>query len=369
MAATGRNWCFTINANETEAKEWVATATADLAPVNLFDGEVMKAAYYQLERAPTTGQIHLQGFICLEKNTRLTGVSKLLPHAHLVVMRGTVKQNIEYCGKEASKVAGPWSFGTLPVNPGKRTDWVAVKDELESGRTRKQVLLDHPHLAPCVKGIDALANALVPEPPLSRDIQTWFLTGPTNTGKTHRAYTAFPKAFKVKGKYFEGKTFDGYNGEDTLILDEWDPYEWPLTLMNALLDKWECPLQCRYFNKYAYWTRVIICTNYKLSECYPAVMPLQRNTFTRRIQHEIEIVDKENPVVDFDLGIPQVDLDIPMDPGSVASTSADVGPPLPPPQKKQKTNPTDYVPPVQVIVDPRGVNPRGDFSFRRLCTN
>ena len=216
------------------------------------------------------------------------------------------------------------------MKQGKRTDWDAVKKDLEAGKTRKEVLLEHPHLAPCVKGIDALVDALMPDPPLSRDIEVWYLTGSTGTGKTHRAYTAFPNAFKVKGKYFEGKTFDQYAGQETLILDEWDPYEWPLTLMNTLLDKWECPLQCRFFNKYAYWTRVIICTNYKLAECYPAVMQLQRNTFQRRIHHEIEIVDQQNPVVDFnqdiDLAVAQamVDLDTPVDPGSVTSTSKDI---------------------------------------------
>ena len=375
MATNGRNWCFTVNANEEEAKLWVDTATAELAPVDLFDAEHMKAAFYQLERAPTTGQVHLQGFVVMHKVSRLTAVSKVLPHAHLELMKGTVVQNVEYCSKSATKVAGPWKFGELPVKQGKRTDWDSVKKDLEAGKTKKEVLLEHPHLAPCAKGIDALVDALMPEPPLSRNIEVWYLTGPTGTGKTHRAYTAFPKAYKVKGKYFEGKTFDQYAGQETLILDEWDPYEWPLTLMNTLLDKWECPLQCRFFNKYAYWTRVIICTNYKLEECYPAVMELQRNTFQRRIHHEIEIVDQQNPVVDFnqdiDLAVAQamVDLDTPVDPGSVASTSKDVGPS----KKKQKTVPTDmtagvdpvYVPPVQPVVDPRGTSRSVTFSRMR----
>ena len=142
MATNGRNWCFTVNANEEEAKLWVDTATAELAPVDLFDAEHMKAAFYQLERAPTTGQVHLQGFVVMHKVSRLTAVSKVLPHAHLELMKGTVVQNVEYCSKSATKVAGPWKFGELPVKQGKRTDWDSVKKDLEAGKTKKEVLLN-----------------------------------------------------------------------------------------------------------------------------------------------------------------------------------------------------------------------------------
>lgn len=61
MASLGRNWVFTVNANEEEATRWVATATAELAPVDLYDAEHMRGIFYQLEKAPTTGQVHLQG--------------------------------------------------------------------------------------------------------------------------------------------------------------------------------------------------------------------------------------------------------------------------------------------------------------------
>jgi len=141
-----------------------------------------------------------------------------------------------------------------------------------------------------------------PEPPICRDIQVFYLYGATGTGKTHRAYTVFPKAFKVAGKYYEGKSFDMYDGEAVLILDEWSPYEWPLTLMNSLLQKWECRLQCRYENKYAYWTKVIICTNFKPEECYTSVLALQRATFDRRLTFKIEIITQHDPVVDFETG-------------------------------------------------------------------
>lgn len=362
----GTNWVFTLNADERDSVEWPMNATVEMPPVSLYDAGYMRCIFYQLERGTGTGHVHLQGFLVTLKTQRLPAVSKLLPHAHIELMKGNVKQNIEYCSKSETKLAGPWTFGDLPTGKGKgkRTDWSDVKEEVIAGKSKADILMDHPHLAPCFKGIEALIEAARPPPPLQREVKVWFLYGPTGTGKTHRAFTAFPKAYKIKGKLFEGKTFDMYNGEETLILDEWSPYEWPLTAMNDLLDKWECRLQCRYSNKYAYWTRVIICTNFKPEECYPAVPTLQRASFERRLTYKVAINDRETPV-DFDT-VPTV----PSTP--VAPGSPDICP-IPDPFAGHHAGDPDfssqmddpdaagiYVPPPV----PMPVNPRGDFSFR-----
>lgn len=358
------NWCFTINATETEATAWEESATPDMAPVWLFDAGTMKGMLYQLEKAPTTGQIHIQGFMITLKTQRMTGVAKMLPHAHLEVMKGSVKQNIEYCSKSDSKVAGPWTFGELPTKQGKRTDWSTVKEMADAGSKKKDILAEFPHLAPCVKGIEALIEASRPAPPISRDVQVWYLYGATGTGKTHRAYTAFPKAFKIRGKYFEGKSFDMYDGEEVLILDEWSPYEWSLTLMNTLLDKWETPLQCRYNNKYAYWTKVIICTNFKPEECYAAVLGGQKASFFRRLTHQVEILSQTNPEIDFiNNKITLVpDDEILTDPDEPATPAAcDPHPVLHRSDAADLTSFLNWLPP-PIATPP---NPRGDFSFRR----
>jgi len=237
-------------------------------------------------------------------NKRLSALKTLSSAAHWERRRGTHEEARDYCKKAESRVNGPWELGHEKVpQQGKRNDWALVAEKISQGCTRKQILLDQPHLAPCAKGVDALIEAHLPDPPLQRDIKVFYLYGPTGTGKTHRAYTTFPQAFKVKGKYFEGKSFDKYEAQKVLILDEWDPTEWSLTLMNSILDKWECCLQCRYFNKYAYWETVIICTNFKPTECYPAVYQLQRDSFLRRLTDVYEIKSRDDPVVDF--GLPQ----------------------------------------------------------------
>jgi len=190
---------------------------------------------------------------------------------------------------------GEWHSG------GHRTDFEDLQNMVSTGADKKQIYSTRPGLLRYVGAVNEAISVFGPKPPSMRDMTVWYLYGTTGVGKTHRAVTAFDRdlRYMIKGKFVEGKSFDMYKGEDVLILDEWDPMEWPLTSMNDFLDKYECPLTCRYQNKYAMWTRVIICSNIHWDQCYPAVRGAQKDSFLRRLTHKIEIIDQENPVVKF----------------------------------------------------------------------
>jgi len=79
---------------------------------------------WQLERAPTTGTLHLQFFFVLEAGTRKSALKKLYPGAWFAPMRGTIEQCITYCSKSTSAVT-PRRFrewGVKPMGRGARTD-------------------------------------------------------------------------------------------------------------------------------------------------------------------------------------------------------------------------------------------------------
>lgn len=247
-----------------------------------------------LERAPTTGRLHLQGAVYYHNAVTLSHVqSDFGVNGHYEVMRGTPKESEDYCSKDATHIKGPWVHGTCPKQ-GKRTDWETVKEKVIAKVPRNQILMESPHLAPCFRGVDALIEAARPNPEISRDITVYMMYGPTGTGKTHRALMSFPDAYVIRGKLVEGKSFDLYNGESCLVLDEWDPREWPITTMNTLLDKWKCPLQCRYQNKYALWTKVIITTNIEPDSWYNDAKPQQLAAFQRRITHTFHVQSQED---------------------------------------------------------------------------
>jgi hypothetical protein len=291
-----RMWCFTLHANE-ELGEHLAWPLATVRnPILHWAGnKVFKYCKYQVERAPDTGKIHLQGYLCLTSQLRLGELKKhYSSRAHWEKSRGSIEDNEAYCSKEESRIAGPFELGEKPkgASAAREKKWNQVSLMIQAGNTQNEILRELPSLAPSARGIAALIEAYKPVPTLERDIKVFYLYGPTGTGKTHHALHRFPGAYLIRGKYMDGKSFDLYNNELEIILDEWSPYEWPLTLMNSLLDKWKCPLSCRYQNKYAYWNVVVICSNIPPEQCYTAVAGQARGSFMRRLTHQMELTSR-----------------------------------------------------------------------------
>lgn len=284
-----RNYVFTIQADEEQETTW---PLAQECPVPQHDA--IKYLMCQVERAPTTGQLHLQGFVVFRAPRTMASAERVLGgHAHLDVMHGTVDENELYCSKDESRVRGPWTLGERPVGTGKRTDWTTVKDLIKAGTPDSAVYEQFPHLANCSKGVDTLRQVLGPKAPHVRDVRVIVLWGLPGTGKSHRARMTYPDAYVITGKYFEGKSFDQYRDEEVLICDEFRDTEWPVTFVNAMLDKWKLTLQCRYANKYARWTTVIIISNldpHGFYEMDPA--------FARRVKDRIVLIeDWNNPEI------------------------------------------------------------------------
>jgi hypothetical protein len=322
-----RMWCFTLHANEDlgEHLSWPLATVQD--PILHWAGnKFFKYCKYQVERAPDTGKVHLQGYLCLTDKMRLAALKKeYSARAHWEKSRGSIDDNEAYCSKEESRICGPFELGTKPKGSSdiaaaaKNAKWEQVAQMIQAGGNQKTVLQTFPSLAPSVRGIAALIEAYKPDPPLERDIKVFYIWGPTDVGKTHHAIHRYPKAFIVNGKYMDGKSFDNYNSETELILDEWSPYQWELTLMNSLLHKWKCQLACRYQNKYAFWNVVVICSNCPPELCYTAAPGSARGSFLRRLTHTMELTGRVE-ALDWE-GRPQSP--------DIVDTTDDIHPPTP----------------------------------------
>ena len=202
-----KNFVFTINADEAQTVDWPLAENCPIEPP-----EGYRYMVCQVESAPTTGHIHLQGFIVFEKNHRVGAVARMDPfkHAHIEVMKGSVKQNEEYCEKEESRIKGPWKFGDAPAQ-GRRTDWAQTKEMIASGKSREEIYTEAPHLANCCRGVETLFHHFAPKPALTRDVRVIVLWGASGVGKSHRARTSYPDAYVITGKFYEGKSFDQYS--------------------------------------------------------------------------------------------------------------------------------------------------------------
>lgn len=286
---TAKVFTFTRYAADDEEKaKWLTTEDM---PISIpIDTRFLKC---QLEECPKTGRYHLQGHISFYKSKRRNAVKAMIGHnAHVEYCHNELSSE-RYCGKDETRVRGPWTYGE-PCRRGRRTDWQNARALVEQGKTDAEIYTEIPHLVSCTKGVEKLKSLFGPKPPLTRDVRVIMLWGKPGTGKTHRARTTYPDAFVITGTYYEGKSFDTYDNQTTLILDEWKQGEWPLTLMNAILDKWQLTLQCRYQNKQAAWTTVVICTNQDPMNMYGGDA-----AFGRRIKDRtIEVLSQDDPIID-----------------------------------------------------------------------
>lgn len=124
-----KNWCFTIN-------NYADTAEEELQA--LFPSSV-KYLIYGKEIAPSTGTPHLQGYLQLIKQARLSGVIKMLPKGtHIERAKGKPEQAAEYCRKEGKY----FEYGQLMVQR-QRTDIEAVKTAIKAGMDLKTIREEH----------------------------------------------------------------------------------------------------------------------------------------------------------------------------------------------------------------------------------
>jgi len=132
-----RTCCWTLTLHNPEEDDISSWCTA------VEDG---RATYlcYQQEHAPTTGILHLQGYVVFLKRIRLAGVKKALRSRtiHAVPSNGSPSSNRTYCSKEEGSVPNSFKeFGQIPkdVVSGSRTDLEAFKEAVTNGLRDKRV--------------------------------------------------------------------------------------------------------------------------------------------------------------------------------------------------------------------------------------
>lgn len=88
--AVQRHWCFTLN-NPTEADQELLDQAWEQGKLEyLICGNEVGA----------TGTPHVQGYMILKKQGRLSAVKKLLPRAHIEPTKGLPQQAADYCKKD-----------------------------------------------------------------------------------------------------------------------------------------------------------------------------------------------------------------------------------------------------------------------------
>lgn len=255
----------------------------------------LRFAIWQLESAPSTGRLHLQGYLEFEVSMRLSSVKRFLSaeSCHLEGRRGTRDQAIAYCRKEESHVAGPWEVGRAHLRPGKRTDIDEVTDLILSGKPLLELVAEYPvQFVRNHRGFEYVSRSLAFQRQVPwRDVKVMVYWGESGTGKTRLAFAdagndiySLPQGERI--------WFDGYIGQTHLLLDDY--YGWiKYGLFLKLLDGYPVPCPVKGGFVPNLWTTVIITSNKPPAEWYSFGLTdaLKRRLATGETKHFSSLVN------------------------------------------------------------------------------
>ena len=224
---------------------------------------------------------HTHVYVCFTNGVRFSTIKKHFPTAHIETARGTVKQNLEYLQKtgkwletEKSETTIEGTFEELGERPrenkGKRGDLEELyKMIVEEGLSNAEIIRSNNDLIMQIDKLDKIRTMHLQEKfkgTRRLDLEVVYVYGLTGTGKTRDILNEYSDENVYRVTDYK-HPFDGYTTESVLVFEEFRNSV-PLKDMLNYLDIYPISLSARYANKFACYTKVYICTNWKLEKQY-----------------------------------------------------------------------------------------------------
>lgn len=200
----------------------------------------------QLERT-AEGRLHVQFAVRLRANRKPGWVKKHLSGtAHWEIAKD-VSAAVDYCSKPESRVEGPWSFGSWELHQGARTDLAAVQSALDGGCSLRDIAEQH-FIQFCRYGRAFREYLLLRSKPRCWEMEVIILWGKTGSGKTRSVYDRAAQddlsVFALPQNDGGVPWFDGYTGEDVILIDDF--YGWlKVSWLLKLLDRYPMHVQTK----------------------------------------------------------------------------------------------------------------------------
>ncbi|QMW68843.1 replication-associated protein [Crucivirus-380] len=255
LAVRSMNFVFTCN-NYTEGdlaflRDHVASTTKYL----MWGKEVSKS-----------GTPHLQGTVIFKNQRTLSAViSNMGSRFHVEVCKDLFA-SIEYCEKDGDVE----EHGVKPVNQKQKGDkekerWAEILDFAKNGKfdlIDPQVQVLHGNKLQQVRAMHL--RGLKHQPTFEQNY--WFF-GPTGSGKSRAAREDFPDSLvKMLNKWW-----DGYDSQETVILDDVDPAtcermgHW----FKTWADHYPFPCEIKGAVMNIRPRRIVVTSNYTIEQCFP----------------------------------------------------------------------------------------------------
>lgn len=265
MTSRSRGWCCTLN-NYDEAKvanleKWVVK-NCDYAVIGREVGE--------------GGTPHLQIHLEFKTLKSLKQMKELNKKWHCEPRIGTKEQASNYCKKDGKF----FEHGTIENEQGKRTDINIVKEAVKKGAT----MMDVAELTNSYQAIRyAQTLRTIYQKPRSWKTEVYWMYGKTGTGKSRRAFDMCGDPYVCMDTM---KWWDGYDGHDDVIIDDFRPMaDCQLKYLLRLLDRYPFRVECKGGSTQFLAKRVFITTNYGIERSFANGVGEDIKQLRRRVEH------------------------------------------------------------------------------------
>lgn len=254
----------------TLAKRWCFTLNNPKAPIQ-FNEVTMDYLIYGNE-VGESGTPHHQGFVVFKQQKRIANLKDINGLAHWEIANGTNQQAADYCKKEGDFL----EFGVCPLDPQKKATpagnkankekWRAINDKAKEGDL-EWIDVNHPKVFnQSYRNLKQMkTDYMKRKPDLEGPCGVWY-HGEAGVGKTTLISQKYPGAYLKRA---QNKWFDGYQGEDVVVIDDIDlTHTYMAYELKKLADAFCYMVEVKNSSMYIRPSRCVVTSQYTIREIW-----------------------------------------------------------------------------------------------------
>ena len=236
------------------------------------------------------GTYHTHIYIAMKNPVEWDRTHKCFYGAHIEPARGSHSDNRDYILKQGkweddpkheTKVEGTFEeSGELPPEESRReTQSEDVLNMIYSDCPIDEIIKKYPSQMNHIKSLESVRQMYLKDKFKNqfRYLTVTYLWGRTGVGKTRSIMEkyGYENVFRVTNY---AHPFDGYNGEDVILFEEYRS-DLPIKDMLKYLDGYSLMLPCRFNDRSACYTKVYVVSNIPFEQQYPNIQNDEPETY------------------------------------------------------------------------------------------
>lgn len=295
-----KGWVFTLHLSAVETKMGGTPTFEEVKQesIEILDDVPCDYGFAGLERAPSTGALHWQGYFSLEKKQRMSWLKKYgRGLIHWEAAKANWDKSFDYCRKDEDKPHFDWwQTGDLPEhkNNGEREKkrWKQARDLAKSGDLDgidDQIFLSH------YGNINKIARDYQQPPQDLPDYNFEWIWGRSGSGKSSLARQENPNPYPKN----TNKWWCAFKDGQTALIEDLDPEQakYMAGFIKVWADKFPFNGEAKGGSRIIRPPKLVITSQYTIEECFNErdAEAIRRRCRVRKMENFQEVPDDSAP--------------------------------------------------------------------------